>query len=130
MSHHQFSLISKRHNVGITYISTSIKCIWYWKNLQYTAQTLPGGEVIHVCPIHAVELMGHCIFEGPVSFLPVVVISFPTKEIAHPIELRHHRRGWIVGEIRIFFKELMKVNLRALPLVPQSVLRGTTLVTF
>ena len=123
-------MIFKWHNVGITYISTGIKCNWYRKNLQYNAQSLPGSEVIHVCPILAVELMSHRILQGPVSFLPVVVISFPTEEIAHPIELRHHRRGWIIAEIRILSKEFIKVGGRASPLVSLSVLRGTTLLIF
>lgn len=79
-----------------TYVLTSFKSFRDWDDLKDLAEFLPRADVLHVRPVYVVELLRHSIPEELTCIIPFLVVSTPTEKVTHPIELKHHRIGWIV----------------------------------
>jgi hypothetical protein len=96
---------------SVTHISTSLKFIRNWYNLQYPrpAQIPSRTNVIHVSPMQAGELLSRRASSRLSS-------SVPTKKLAHPNELHHQRCRWIIQESRILCKEFVQGGFWAWPL--------------
>ena len=60
-------------------------------HVQRRAKSLPGGEIICVCPKIDVELFNQCILECFVSVLAVGVVPLPVEIIAEAIKFGARR---------------------------------------
>lgn len=72
-----------------------------WLNLDGYTKHVPTFDVSNVNTVWSVESDDHGVFECLASFLTFVVISFPSKEFAHGIELFRHVSLMVASKIRV-----------------------------
>ena len=78
-------------NENSTHFTAGYQFVRNGIHVQRSAESLPGGEIICVCPKIDVELFDQCILECFVGVLAVVVFPLPAGIIAEAIKFGARR---------------------------------------